>query len=64
MTKPNPPAPTLLVKLGSICVHIEELFSPGGHAFDRHALQSLLQDDEVKSWLSDMDRLAFLPKKR
>jgi hypothetical protein len=52
------------VKLGSIAVHADELTSPTGHAFDRVALQSLLQDAEVAAWLKEMDAMAFLPKKR
>jgi hypothetical protein len=58
------PSLTLLVKLGSIAVHVEEMLSPEGHAFDRAALQSLLDDVEVKAWLTEMDAMAFLPKKR
>jgi hypothetical protein len=34
------------------------------HDFDRHALQTLLDDPEVKDWLKEMDDMAFLPKKR
>jgi hypothetical protein len=62
--KPNPEKPTLslLVKLGSIAVHAEELLSPKGHPVDKIALQSLLTDPEVKQWLKDMG--AFMPVKR
>lgn len=55
---------SLLVKLGSIAVHAEEMMSPKGHEFDKAALDTLLEDPEVKEWLEAMDRLAFLPKKR
>jgi hypothetical protein len=58
------PSPGLLCKLGSIAVHVEEMLSPDGHAFDRVALEQLLKDEEVKAWLKEMDRLAMLPKKR
>ena len=58
------PGASLLVKLGSIAVHVEELISPAGHEFDKAAIQTLLNDVEVKSWLEEMDALAFLPKKR
>lgn len=54
----------ILVKLGSIAIHAEELLSPKGHDFDRVALQSLLDDPEVKEWLAVMDKMSFLPKKR
>lgn len=64
MTDPLKPSPALLVKLGSIAVHVEEMMSPKGHHFDRIALQSLLDDGDVKAWLAEMDKAAFLPKKR
>ncbi len=58
------PSAALLCKLGSIAVHTEELLSPGGHAFDRVALVTLLNDAEVRAWLADMDAAAMLPKMR
>lgn len=64
MTKALAPPPALLIKLGSIIVHYEEMLSPGGHGLDKIALDDLLNDAEVKDWLETMDRGAFLPKKR
>ncbi len=64
MPDPLKPAPSLLLKLGSIVVHADELTSPSGHAFDLSALKSLIQDEEVASWLKKMETMAFLPKKR
>jgi hypothetical protein len=61
---PINPSPALLCKLGSIAVHVEELLSANGHALDRTALLSLLSDDEVREWLTSMDDMAMLPKKR
>ena len=58
------PSVSLLVKLGSIAVHADELLSPSGHAFDRVAIQQLLLDPEVSSWLSEMNKEAMLPIKR
>lgn len=58
------PPVTVLVKLGSIAVHADEMLSPGGHDFDRVALQGLLSDPEVIEWLAGMDRKAMVPKKR
>lgn len=63
-TEPLKPKASLLVKLDSIVVHVEEGISPTGHHFDGIALQQLLNDQEVKTWLSAMDKMAFLPKKR
>lgn len=55
---------SLLVKLGSIAVHADEMLSPGGHHFDRVALEQLVADQEVKAWIAAMDKLAMIPKKR
>lgn len=64
MTDPLKPSLTLLVKLGSIAVHTDELLSPGGHAFDKQAIQTLLGDPEVTVWIKQMTKAAFLPVKR
>ena len=61
---PLKPTPTLLIKLGSIIVHFDEFFSAKGHPIDKHTIDLLLTDAEVKAWLQDMDKLAFLPVKR
>lgn len=61
---PLSPAIPLLVKLGSIAVHVEELLSPDGHSFDRVALEELLRDPEVVAWREAMDAMALLPVKR
>lgn len=58
------PAVTLLIKLGSIAVHVDELLSPDGRNIDKLALEPLLRDPEVTAWLQQMDRLAYLPVKR
>lgn len=54
----------LLIKLGSLIVHYQELNSANGHPFDRTAIDSLEHDTEVKAWLSKMDKMALLPVKR
>lgn len=64
MGDPLKPSITLLVKIGSIAVHIDEILSPDGHIFDRHALESLQADPEVKEWIEQMTQMAFLPVKR
>ena len=64
MTDPLSPTPSLLCKLGSILVHIEEGNSPEGHHFDMVALDQLIRDPEVIAWRVQMDRMAMLPKKR
>lgn len=59
---PLKPSVSLLSKIGSIAVHIEEFLSPGGHAFDKVAIEQLLQDPEVREWLQAMK--VYLPAKR
>lgn len=58
------PSPSLLCKLGSIAVHVQEMLSDDGHAFDRAALDTLLDDPEVIAWLEQMDAAAMVPRKR
>lgn len=58
------PSVTLLIKLGSLAVHIEEMPSPSGHQLDKSAVEGLLADEEVSEWLTEMGKMAFLPVKR
>ena len=58
------PNMSILCKLGSIMVHLQEFFSPTGHTNDMDAVKSLLDDAEINEWLKEMDRLSLLPKKR
>lgn len=64
MNNPLKPSASILIKLGSIAVHIDEMLSAKGHDFDRHALNTVLYDPEIKEWLRAMEKLAFLPLKR
>lgn len=64
MSDPLKPAVSVLVKIGSIVVHAEELISSKGHAFDRHALEQLTTDPEVLEWRAQMDAMAMIPRKR
>ena len=64
MADTNKPALSLLVKLGSIAVHAEEILSPHRHQSDLAAIKALLDDGEVKTWLSQMSKAALLPVKR
>lgn len=64
MNDPLKPSVPLLVKLASLTVHVEEMLSPQGHAFDRAAINSLLTDPEVTGWLASMGKEGFLPVKR
>lgn len=56
------PSLALLMKLGSIAVHADEMLSTDGHVFDRVALKSLLTDPDVVAWIKKMGEL--LPRKR
>lgn len=61
---PLKPSMSLLCKLGSIAVHVDEFLSKQGHEFDKHAIDQLLDDGEVKQWIQQMTDMAFLPRKR
>lgn len=56
------PSLKLLVKLGSIAVHADEMLSASGEAIDRLELEQLLLDADVQQWIKDMG--ALLPLKR
>ena len=56
------PLPRLMIFLGSIAVHAEELLSPKGHEYDRIVLETLLKDPEVVKWIKD--HAVYLPVKR
>ena len=58
------PSPQLLIKLGSIIVHYQELNSKNGHHLDQSAIDSLENDPEIIEWFKEMDNDALLPKKR
>lgn len=55
---------SLLSKLGSIIVHVEEMQSDKGHSYDKVALDGLLKDPEVLAWMEKMRSMALLPEKR
>lgn len=64
MGDPLNPSASLLVKLGSLSVHVEEMTEAGAHQFDLETVRSLLADPEVVAWRAEMDALALLPVKR
>lgn len=51
-------------RFGSIAVHADEFLSPNGHNFDRVALETLLNDGELKEWICQMTKLGLLTVKR
>jgi len=55
---------SLLIKLGSIAVHAEELLSPDGREADKSALLGLLADSEVRVFLDAKENAVYLPLKR
>jgi hypothetical protein len=58
------PSLSLLVKLGSIAVHVDEMLSPLGHGWDGEALKPLLADPEVTAWIEQMTAEGLLPVQR
>ena len=55
---------SVLVKLASLAVHVEEYFSAGCHRFDKTAIDQLLADPEVRDWIAKMTEKGMLPVKR
>ena len=53
---------SLVIKLVSIVVHVDELRSPKGHVLDMVALKPLLSDPEVMEFVKDMGVLAPLKR--
>ncbi len=64
MADPLKPDVTVLCKLGSLAVHVDEMLSDDGHALDRTEIETLLKDEDVKEWLAEMDKMALVPKRR
>jgi len=64
MNEPLKPSASLLIKLGSLLVHYEEMLSSDGHELDKAAIDSLQQDSEIIDWKKEMTKLALLPLKR
>jgi hypothetical protein len=64
MSDPLKPSISLLTKIGSLLVHLDEHESGDGHEFDLQAANQIRVDPEVKAWVTEMDKLALLPKKR
>lgn len=58
------PELAILVKLGSIAVHVEEMMSPDGHGADKISLEALLDEPDLKAWIEQMDKIGLMPKKR
>ncbi len=62
---PLKPDPRLLVTLGSIVVHTEEMLdTKKGHVFDLETLQAMLNSKEIQEWLAEMNKMALIPVKR
>lgn len=63
MSTPMKPNQGLLMKLGSIIVHLEEYIETDIHT-DLKAAQALLEEAEVETWLKEMHAKGLLPVKR
>lgn len=78
---PLKPEIAVMVALGSLAVHIEELLATpsclqgktladqiegltASAGFDLAAIRGCLDQDAVRIWLAEMDKLALLPRKR
>ena len=63
MSTPMKPNQGLLMKIGSIIVHLEEYIETDIHT-DLKAAEALLEDPEVETWLEEMTAKGLLPVKR
>lgn len=63
MSSPMKPNQSLLIKLGSALVHFEEFIETDCHT-DFVTAQSIMKDQEVVTWLGEMNAKALLPVKR
>jgi hypothetical protein len=64
MNDPLKPSAALLVKLGSLVVHLEEAYSLNGHEFEHISFRALQNDPDVREWFTAMNKMALLPVKR
>jgi hypothetical protein len=56
------PSPAVLIKLGSVAVHAEELVSEDGCEVDAIGIRNLMMDRDLRRWVKSMG--ALLPVKR
>lgn len=55
---------TLAAKLAAVVVHTDEMLSADGHPFDKAALKTVLEDEEVAKWLRDVGPLAPVKRRK
>ena len=58
------PTPQLLIKIGSALVHAEEFFSIKGRPHDKIAFDAIMNSEEIREWIKEGTKEAFLPVKR
>lgn len=63
-TDPFKPSKMLVIKLGALAVHADEIVETHGANldFDGPAVRTLIDDPEMQRWIKDMG--VFLPLKR
>lgn len=63
MSLPTPSA-EVGMKLASAIVHLRELISSGGTDADRIAAFSVIDSDDVRDYMAELNDLALLPVRR
>jgi len=58
------PDVSVLAKLASLVVHLQEAEGEGGHWFDIAAVKTLINDGGIREWVEAMQKLALAPVKR
>ena len=61
---PLKPSLNILMKLGSIAVHADEIVMEQPLEIDRMVVKNLLEDKELQEWMKDMNEQGLLPVKR
>jgi hypothetical protein len=61
---PLKPSAALLCKIVSVVVHADEMREPGAHDFDRVALNTAIDQPDVKEWIEAMTKAGYAPVKR
>lgn len=64
MKDPLKPDAGVIIRAASIIQHFDEYTRPGGHAFDLTSARSLLEMPDMQQWMSELDAMTLLPKKR
>ena len=55
---------TLVAKLGSLVVHVQEYLSRNSNPVDRSAIETIINDPEINAWVKELEKDALVAVKR